>query len=290
MMTNRLFSLIVVVVTFTCASLAAAGQDRAPREKAGCPATPAQFRPCAIAKAKTFNPPRMSDGRPNLEGMWQSGIQAFDIHAHEETFGYRGEPAIIVDPPNAMVPYQPWAAELKAKRYAVRDNPQPALDLLDPNSRCFLRGVPRQMWINQFRIHQPPNSPFILIMYEQNHAYRAIAMDGRPHLDPNVQLAMGDSRGRWEGNTLVIDTTNQKAQSWLDNAGDFFTPAARVVERLTLVDADTLLFEATIEDPKAYTRPMTLSYAITREKAPEEQEVIEFACVEGNRILDLLKD
>lgn len=288
-MTSRLYYSIVAAAAVTLVSLTpAAAQEPEPTEKAGCPAIPAQFRPCAIARAKTFNPSRTSDGKPNLEGMWRSGIQAFDIHAHEETFGYRGEPAIIVDPANATAPYQPWAAELRKKRYDVRDDP-PSVDFLDPNSRCFLRGVPRQMWINQFRIHQPPNSPYILMMFEQNHAYRIITMDGRPRVGPDIKLAMGDSRGHWEGNTLVIETTNQNARSWLDNAGDFFTPAARVVERLTLVDMDTLLFEATIEDPKAYTRPMTLSYAISREKAPEQQEVLEFACLEGNRILDLLK-
>jgi hypothetical protein len=265
-----------------------AAQEAGGEQKAGCPAVPAAFRPCAIQKAAAFNPPRTVDGVPNFEGMWRSGIQAFDIHAHEETFGYRGEPAIIVDPSDGQAPYQPWAAELRKRRYDVRDNP-PSIELLDPNSRCFLRGVPRQMWIMQFRIHQPPGSPYILMMFEQNHAYRIIAMDGRPHLDDGIKLAMGDSRGRWEGNTLVIDTTNQSARSWLDNAGDFFTPEARVTERLTLVHPDTLLYEATIDDPKAYTRPMTLSYAISRDTAPEQQEILEFACLEGNRIIDLLR-
>ena len=105
-------------------------------------------------------------------------------------------------------------------------------------------------------------------------------LDGRPHVGPDVKLWMGDGRGRWEGNTLVVDTRNLKAKSRLDVVGDFFTDKAHLVERMTFVDANTMNYEATIDDPTVFTRPWTMR--VVQRRLPDD-EMWEWACHEGER-------
>ena len=102
------------------------------------------------------------------------------------------------------------------------------------------------------------------MLFERAHAYRIIPTDGRPHVGENITLWQGDSRGRWDGTTLVVDVTNQNAKPWLDQAGNFYSDAARVVERFTMIDRDTIHYQATIEDPNVYTRPWTIAFPIRR--------------------------
>ncbi len=114
---------------------------------------------------------------------------------------------------------------------------------------------------------------YVLVLYEWIHAYRFIPLDGSPHVAKNVQLWNGDSRGRWEGDTLVVDVTNfavdarnYNKQPWLDSHGSFYSDALHVVERWRLADANTISYEATITDPKVFTRPWTLAFTIGRNK------------------------
>ena len=100
----------------------------------------------------------------------------------------------------------------------------------------------------------------------------------------------GFSRGRWDGNTLVIETTNLNGYTWLDDSGNFYTEAARLVERLTMVDADTIHYEVTIEDPKTYTRPWKAAWALVRDTTPGGYELFEEACREGDRDLQLIRE
>jgi hypothetical protein len=139
-------------------------------------------------------------------------------------------------------------------------------------------GVPRLYYLPTFHIIQPPGA--VLFVWEDYHAYRFIPLDGRPHVGPNVKLWMGDARGHWEGNTLVVDTTNLNAKSRLSVVGDFFSDKAHLVERMTFVDANTLTYEVTIDDPAVFTRPWTMRVAHRR--APDE-EVWEMGCHEGER-------
>jgi hypothetical protein len=120
----------------------------------------------------------------------------------------------------------------------------------------------------------------VLLLTEFNHAYRIIRLDGAPHLGPNLKLWAGDSRGRWEGNTLVVDATNHKP-GWLDNSGNFYSDALHVVERWTLVDPNTIHYEATVEDPKVLTAPFKLAFRMTR-RTESDYEQLEEACHEGN--------
>jgi len=252
-----------------------------PATIAGCPADPVPFYGCAKEKIKTFSPPRTPDGKPNFQGYWNANRQAFNIEAHLADFAYQGGPTLVVDSPDGQVPYQPWAAAKQQERADKTLDP-PSIEFLDPNAQCFLRGVPRQMWMMDYQFVQPTGSPFIFTLHEQNHAYRIIAMDGRPRVGSNLKTWMGDSRGRWEGNTLVVETTNLNGLQWLDNVGNFHSDKVHIIERLAFVDEDTLLWEASINDPTVYTRPWTMSFPLRRNKTPGFQ-LMEFACHEGNR-------
>ena len=114
-------------------------------------------------------------------------------------------------------------------------------------------------------------------------------MDGRAPIGEDIKLYHGESRGRWEGNTLVIDVTNVNGHTWIDDAGNFRTDAVHMVERLTLIDPDTIHYEITLEDPKAYTRPWTMSWPLLRETEPGFQ-LLEEACWEGERDLPRFRE
>jgi hypothetical protein len=122
-------------------------------------------------------------------------------------------------------------------------------------------------------------------LLEYSHSYRIIATGGNQHIADTVRLWQGNSRGRWEGNTLVVDVRNTNGLAWLDNAGNFVSDALHVVERLTMVDSDTIHYEARLEDPKVYTRAWTMVSALVRNKE-RGFEVWEQACHEGNHAVD----
>lgn len=247
----------------------------------GCPAEVAAFHPCALDKIKTFTPPRTIDGRPDLQGIWRRpvGSSIWDIEEHPN-YGPRDWPAgksLIVDPPDGRIPYQPWAAALG------RRNGEHYKKYIDPNGRCFQAGVPRDMLISPVgQLVQPAGQPYILWHIEEAHAYRIIFMDGRLPLGSDVKLWQGHSVGRWEGNTLVVTTTNLNGKTWFDLAGNFASDAARVVERRTLIDANTIHYQATIDDPKVFTRPWTMAYPHLREMT-KDFRILEEACHEGDR-------
>jgi hypothetical protein len=259
----------------------AVAQNARPTTIAGCPADPVPFYKCAKEKIKSFDPPRTPDGKPDFQGYWNAGRQAFDLEEHPETFAYNGEPTVIVDPATGKIPYRPDAA-VRHNDVKSKTLDPPSIEYLDPNAQCFLRGVPRQMWMMDYQIVQPTGSPFVFTVHEQNHAYRTVRMDGAPHLPKSIQLWMGDSRGRWEGNSLVIDVTNTNGREWLDNTGARYSPDGHVVERLALVDKDTILYEATVEDGANFTQPWTMAFPLRRNVTPGF-EIMEFACHEGNK-------
>lgn len=252
----------------------AAASAQAPQPaRSVCPDDdPAVFHPCAMARAATFNPPLTPDGKPDFGGLWRRRIAAHeDVEAHVKTIDDSGGPSIVVDPPDGKVPMQPWANAYR------KDNPQ---KYIHHNAACFLSGVPATMYITGLYQFLPTRDYFV-ILTEEAHAYRSIPTDGRPHIGKDISLWQGDSRGRWDGNTLVIDTTNQKAIPWLDQRARFFTEEARVAERLTLVDANTMHYEATIDDPIVYTRPWKMAIPFRRNTEPG-MELWEEDCYEGD--------
>jgi hypothetical protein len=250
-------------------------QGPAPATAAGCPLEPVKFHACALPKTKTFDPPRTTDGTPDMQGYWERAFTSQDIEEHKGGFGIQAGPSLVVDTPDRKIPYQPWALEL---RKTMVDR------FISPLASCAPPGVPRHVIApNGHQIIQRPG--YVVHLLEYSHSYRIIPTDGRPHAGSGFKFWQGDSRGRWEGNTLVVDVTNLNGLTWFDNAGNFFSDALHVVERFTLVDRDTIHYEARLEDPKVYTRPWTMVSALTRNKDPNF-ELFEQACHEGNRAVE----
>lgn len=222
---------------------------------------------------------RLSGGKPDIQGFWATRVffSAYDLEAHATaSFEVPAGPGVVVDPPDGKIPYQPWALERKQEllNNHLAD---------DPQAHCYLSGVPRQMYTPfGFQILQPEGA--VVLAFEAFHAYRIIHLNGGEHPPPFIKLFLGDSRGRWEGDTLVVDVANQNGRTWFDMAGNFHSAAIHVVERYTPVDADTINYEATITDPQVFTRPWTIAFPLGRNPV-EGYENLEYACVEGEQDL-----
>jgi hypothetical protein len=242
-----------------------------------CPDNTASvFHLCAIEAAKTFDPPRVSGGGPNIGGVWRLRAPGLyeDLEAHPNTPDDQGGPGAVVDPPDGKVPMHAWA-DARRKESAEQ--------YIHHNAACLLSGVPETMYMaGVFQFLQTPDN--FVILSEDAHAYRSIPLDGSPPVGAKISLWNGDSRGHWEGNTLVIETTNQNGKPWLDQRARFYTEEAFVVERLTLADPDTLHYTATIEDPNVYTTPFTIALAYRR-STEEDFEIMATPCYEYNGAL-----
>jgi len=243
--------------------------------------------PAAPPAPRPWPPARTADGQPDVQGAWRAvngGTHSIDpakssATDFEERLSGKVTPTAsrVVDPPDGHIPYQPWARELQKKLEAEYENPTRP-EHIDTQTRCFVPGIPRLYYFPTFRIIQPPG--MVVFVWDEYHAYRVVPLDGRPHAPKGVKLWVGDGRGRWEGNTLVVETTNLKAKSRLDVIGDFFTDKATIVERFIFTDANSLTYEATITDPTVFTRPWTMRVA--QRRMPDE-EFWEWACHEGER-------
>jgi hypothetical protein len=273
------------------------------------------------AAPNAYSPPRTPDGQPDISGMWEPGpgrpmenprgepwrrpAGATGGNNAAYTFFPPGEALpggrsadrspMIFDPPDAIIPLQPWAI---AKRDEIIAN-QDKVQFLDPRVRCVQSGIPRAnlpVFYNSYQFLQTPGH--VIILYEWNHMTRVIPLDGRPHLPANIRLANGDSRGRWEGNTLVVDVTNFSDDTWVvghgappegapasaitTGHGIVHSDQLHVIERFTMIDRDTIRYEATIEDPKVFTRPWSFALEAFKRGKPDHQ-LFEYACHEGNR-------
>ena len=246
--------------------------------------------------ATVWTPGRTPDGHPDLQGFWTAEVggtydltdpRGGEIRVEEvarEAKGVVRQPnrSRVVDPPDGKIPYQPWAAAKHAELRAHADNPTKP-EHIDTQNRCLPDGPMRDLLHGGFRILQVPG--YVLFLGEENYGYRAVPLDGRPHLGSNVKLWMGDSRGRWEGDTLVIDVTNLNGRPRLDMIGNFYGDDAHFVERLKLVGPDTFDYEATVEAPSVYTRPWTVAARFKRAHG-DDYEILEDACHEGEQSAD----
>jgi hypothetical protein len=213
----------------------------------------------------TSSIPRMPDGRPNLQGIWQVRNRA--SYDHQDHVARHGMPAGRGVVEGGEIPYQPWAAAKKAENFANRAT-------ADPLSHCYLPGVPRIMYMEwPFQIFQAPTQ--VAMIFEWTQVHRLIYTDGSKPPD-GLEFWMGDSRGRWEGDTLVVEVTDHNDRTWFDMAGNFHSEALKIVERYTLLDADTLRYEATIEDPKVFTRPWKISMPMYRHR--DMVRLLEYQC------------
>ena len=231
----------------------------------------------AVGQAPAYRAPRTADGKPNLNGIWQALSPAnWDLEGHAAATGpvpslgaaFSKPPGLGVVEGNE-IPYLPAAV---AKKKANQAN----WVMLDPEVKCYLPGVPRATYLPYpFQIVQSQQN--ILISYEYADAVRIINM-GAPTKAPGDSW-MGWSNGHWEGETLVIDVTSLMEDTWFDRAGNYHSDALHVVERYTPRSADTLNYEATIEDPKVFSRPWKISMPLYR-RVEKNAKLLEYRCVE----------
>ena len=229
------------------------------------------------AQSPAYRAPRAADGHPNLNGIWQALNTAnWDLVGHAASMGR----VVALGAEDAMppglgvvegdeIPYLPAAAAQKNQNFANRLKD-------DPEVKCYLPGVPRATYMPfPFQIVQ--SSKTILISYEYAGAVRTINMD-KPTKSPTDSW-MGWSNGHWDGETLVVDVNGLNDSTWFDRSGDFHSDALHVVERYTPRSADTLNYEATIEDPKTFSRPWKISMPLYRH-VEKNAQLLEFKCVE----------
>ena len=241
-----------------------------------------------------WTPPRTSDGHVDMQGYWnqRNNITTYSLQDGEGdraehvriTGGNAATGKPIVEPPNGRIPYQPWAAKLAQFLFDEHQGTERP-ENLDPVARGFMEGIPRINYQGGLQILQMPGQ--VVFLYEYGHHWRVVPVDGRPHLDENILLWMGDSRGYWEGNTLVIDTTNHNDQTWFDQVGSFHSTALRVTERWTMVGPHRIDWEVVIDDPKVFTQPWKMRLNYGRNTDPT-YEHMESAVWEGNRAVELI--
>lgn len=223
--------------------------------------------PLSSASEQGYEPPKTADGRPDLQGIWQvMNTAAWDIQDHGAD---RDVPAGQGVVEGNEIPYQPSALEKKKQNSENRKT-------ADPEAQCFLPGVPRTTYMPfPFQIVQTASQ--VTILYEYAHAIRNIYTDGSAHPEGQLEWWMGDSRGRWEGNTLVVDVVHFSNKTWFDRAGNFHSEALHLVERYTPVGPNHMRYEVTIEDPKVFTKPWRMSMTLYRRQEPNVQ-ILEYEC------------
>lgn len=218
----------------------------------------------AFAQGKQpYSPPRLYDGKPDLNGIWQ--VQG-NVDANLE--GKVGGKNIIVDPPNGKIPYKP---EALAQRKLNAQN-----KAADPLAKCWMPGIPRLMYIPfPYQIVESANQPVIPVLSQYAHVVRNIQMRGE-HLD-GLENWLGDSRGHWDGDTLVVDANNFNDQTWFDSAGNYHSNELDVVERFTRTGPNTIAYEATMTDPKVLAKPFKIALTLARDTAKNAQ-IMEHEC------------
>jgi len=222
--------------------------------------------------AAAFSPARLADGKtPDFRGIWQARSTAYvNLEGHRGEKGIAASASIVVDPPDGKIPYRPDALAKRNENYAARATG-------DPSLKCYQAGVPRATYLaTPLQILQSPGN--FAIVYQENHAFRVFHPDDRPHFDA-ADWWMGDTRYRWDGDTLVADVAAQTDQHWLDQAGNFHSTDFHLVERYRMTDADTLEYEAVMEDATVYSRPWTIRTTLHRVKE-RGARIIEDECLD----------
>lgn len=227
-------------------------------------------------QTQTYRAPRTKDGKPDLNGLWQAMNTAnWDIEGHGAAQGPMWQlGAEFSEPPglgivqDGPLPYKPEALQKKKENFADRLN-------RDPEIKCYLPGVPRAMYMPYpFQIIQSTDQ--IMMAFEYAGALRTVYMK---HSDAPADSWMGWSNGKWDGESLVITTSDFIDQSWFDRAGNFHSDELKVTERLTPIDKDHMNYEATIEDPKVFTRAFKISMPLYR-VIDKNAQLLEYKCVE----------
>ena len=228
--------------------------------------------------------PRTPEGRPDLSGVWVAGSQPL-LLGEAEAAKIRAADAAAKRPPFQRDP-PPYKPEYEAKRqeYVARRG------IDDPMARCLMSGVPR-ITVRPLPFQIIQTKDLVAILYEVHHAFRIIPTDGRPHPDDLEPSYMGDSVGRWDGDTLVVDVTGFNDKTWLAGVGTVHSEQLHVVERYTRDTPESIVYDVTIEDPVVFTKPWRQQEIL--HLRPGER-IREYECIENNedilRIEKLLKN
>ena len=221
--------------------------------------------------------PATIEAEPNLNGIWQAfGSAHWNLEPHNaealDDFWMLGAiaavPASLGVVEGGEIPYLPEAR-------AERDANRAAWPVADPEANCYLPGIPRANYMaHPFQVFQGGGD--ILFAYQYASANRSVYMGERR--EPPIDTWMGTSNGRWDGDTLVVETTGLNGSTWLDRSGNFAGAGATVIERFTLIDDSHMSYAATIENPAVFSRPWTISLTLYRHIEPDAQ-LLEFRCV-----------
>lgn len=243
------------------------------------------------AGVEQWQPAKRTDGQPDIEGYYQTVTGKGGAGLNVETLiapgGNRPSRGIVIDPPDGRIPYLPWARARRDEVLNSQLHPTPAV--IDTRTHGWPDGVPRITfyWVNPFQVLQAPGA--VIILYEAQHEFRYIPLDGRPQIDSGVKLWMGSSRGHWEGTTLVVEVRNISDRVRYSVMGDFASDEVKITERWKWLDRDTIMLTATLEDPKVFSRPWTVGDTIKRISEPGF-ELMEYSGVEGDRDANLQVD
>ena len=219
------------------------------------------------------------DGRPPDDARTEQSVHPSWWLDYGKTVVKSRRTSLIVDPPDGRIPAM--TAEGKARAAARRaaaqtHGPADSYENRSLQERCITRGLPEVTlpgpYNNNLQIVQAPG--YVMLFTEMIHDARVVPMDGRPHNSPSVRAWMGDSRGHWEGDTLVVDTTNFTDRTSFRGSAENL----HLIERFTRLDADTIEYRFTLDDPTTWTRPWTVAYPIVKTEGP----IFEFACHEAN--------
>jgi hypothetical protein len=219
------------------------------------------------------------DGRPPDDARTEPSVHPSWWLDYGKTVVKSRRTSLIVDPPDGKIPAMTAEGKERAaaRRAAARTHgPADSYENRSLQERCITRGLPEVTlpgpYNNNLQIVQAPR--YVMLFTEMIHDARIVPMDGRPHNSPSVRAWMGDSRGHWEGDTLVVDTTNFTDRTNFRGSGENL----HLIERFTRLDADTVEYRFTLDDPTTWMRPWTVAYPIVKTEGP----IYEFACHEGN--------
>lgn len=249
-----------------------------------------QIEKRAVERAARANENRPASTAPPPKGASVGGYNYFWLEEVTSVVGTR-RTSLVIDPPDGRVPLRPEAA---AQRQNDLDHKADDFKHMSVYTRCITRGVPGTMfpalYNNGYQILQTPDT--FVILYEMVRHARIIPLDGRPRISQAIGLWMGDARGHWEGDTLVVETRNFNDKGWIASnvaaariQGIHVSEDLHVVERFTRIDDKTIDYRVTIEDPQAYTAPWTVAVPLKRDP---DYEIYEYACHEGNRALEII--
>jgi hypothetical protein len=228
-------------------------------------------------QVRTYRAPRTADGTPDLNGIWQAMNTAhWDLQEHDQrqgplwplgaAFSVPAGAGVVV---GNEIPYQP-AALAKKREHAAQ------WLTLDPEIKCYLPGIPRATYMPYpFQIVQTP--AHVVFAYAFANASRIVYMN--VDVEAQIDTWMGYGSGRWDGETLVIDSKGFNDQTWFDRAGNYHSDALHVTERYTAISPDALQYEATIEDPKVFTRPWQIRMPLYR-RLDQPARLVKYNCVE----------